>query len=123
MGRYIYGDIESKLWFGVQSSDDADFFGVTGYQPDYLEYEFEKEDLESVREGLKKCEEELKDYKDIIEKFFKSHKYFNDKDIEKAGYDVKVFNDKLKWYARYELGKDIEKCIMVNGQCYFKAEL
>jgi len=28
MGRYYNGDIEGKFWFAVQSSDDADFFGV-----------------------------------------------------------------------------------------------
>jgi hypothetical protein len=28
MGRYYHGDIEGKFMFGVQSSDDADFFGV-----------------------------------------------------------------------------------------------
>ena len=31
MGRYYNGDIEGKFWFGVQSSDDADFFGVDGH--------------------------------------------------------------------------------------------
>jgi hypothetical protein len=28
MGRHYYGDIEGKFWFAVQSSFDADFFGV-----------------------------------------------------------------------------------------------
>jgi len=28
MGRYYYGDIHGKFWVGVQSSDDASFFGV-----------------------------------------------------------------------------------------------
>ena len=28
MGRYYTGDIEGKFWFAVQSSDDADFFGL-----------------------------------------------------------------------------------------------
>ena len=28
MGRYYGGDIEGKFWFGVQSSDDADHFGI-----------------------------------------------------------------------------------------------
>jgi hypothetical protein len=30
MGRYYTGDIEGKFMFGVQSSDDANFFGVEG---------------------------------------------------------------------------------------------
>jgi hypothetical protein len=29
MGRYYYGDISGKCWFGVQESDDASHFGVT----------------------------------------------------------------------------------------------
>ena len=33
MGRYYYGDIQGKFWFGVQSSDDASYFGV---EPEYL---------------------------------------------------------------------------------------
>jgi hypothetical protein len=36
MGRYYYGDIQGKFWFGVQNSDDASYFGV---EPEYL-YEF-----------------------------------------------------------------------------------
>ena len=38
MGRYYEGDIEGKFWFAVQESNDADFFGVTGEQPNYLTY-------------------------------------------------------------------------------------
>ena len=30
MGRYYSGDIEGKFWFAIQSSDDADYFGVEG---------------------------------------------------------------------------------------------
>ena len=30
MGRYYYGDIEGKMVFGIQSSDDADHFGCIG---------------------------------------------------------------------------------------------
>ena len=28
MGRYYYGQISGKFWFGVQSSDDASYFGL-----------------------------------------------------------------------------------------------
>ena len=44
MGRYIVGDINRKLWFAVQSSNAADRFGVTGCEPNYIEYYFNKED-------------------------------------------------------------------------------
>ena len=40
MGRYYEGDIEGKFWFGVQSSDDADFFGCEGRPPSVLEKKY-----------------------------------------------------------------------------------
>ena len=47
MGRYYNGDIEGKFWFAVQSSDDADFFGVEGYSA-YLNYYFDKDDMTTI---------------------------------------------------------------------------
>ena len=44
MGRYYNGDIDGKFWFGVQSSNDADFFGATGCEPNYIEYDFDKDE-------------------------------------------------------------------------------
>ena len=41
MGRYYGGDIEGKFWFGVQSSSDADHFGIEG-QASELNYYFDK---------------------------------------------------------------------------------
>ena len=52
MGRYYSGDIDGKFWFGVQSSTDADFFGVQG-EPRYYNYYFQKENLPKVVEGLR----------------------------------------------------------------------
>ena len=52
MGRYYEGDIEGKFWFGIQSSDDADFFGSAGFQPDYLEYYFDESNLPKIQSGL-----------------------------------------------------------------------
>ena len=43
MGRYYDGDINGKFWFAVQSSDDADFFGVQG-ESSYLSYYFSEDD-------------------------------------------------------------------------------
>ena len=59
MGRYYNGDIEGKFWFATQSSDDGDFFGVTGYQPERLEYQFEEEHLDAINEGIDKCLKEI----------------------------------------------------------------
>ena len=36
MGRYYFGSIEGKFWFGIQSSCAANRFGVIGQPPEYL---------------------------------------------------------------------------------------
>ena len=72
MGRHYHGDINGRFQFAIQSSSDADFFGVKGYQPEYLNYEFEKDDLANVEKGIEDCEKELGDYKEKMDKFFKN---------------------------------------------------
>ena len=126
MGRYYDGDIEGKFWFAVQSSDDADFFGVQGCPPnDYLEYGFDEDNLSDVKKGLDKCLEELGKNKKILDDFFKEKERYNDAMLVK----LLGLNNKdevqtiLQWYARYELGKEIYDCIEENGQCHFEAEL
>lgn len=52
MGRYYSGDINGKFWFGVQSSDAADRFGVTG-KADFLHYYFTDHDLPQVENEIK----------------------------------------------------------------------
>lgn len=118
MGRYYNGDIEGKFWVAVQSSADADFFGVTGYQPEWLEYEFEQEDLENVQAGIKTCNEKLGKYKKKLDEFFEKNFAYNDKMLEDAGIPPAM----AEWYARLQLGEKIENSIKVNGQCYFSAE-
>ena len=49
MGRYYNGDIEGKFMFAVQSSNDADFFGVQG-QEAYLHYYFDKDNSSKIQE-------------------------------------------------------------------------
>ena len=124
MGRYYKGDIEGKFWFGVQSSADADFFGVKGYQPEHFFYNFEKDDLENVKKGIEDCEKELGEYKIKLDKFFKNKDYFNRmelKDFLKV--DENKVRDLLKWNARLHLGLEIKSCIEKKGQCHFEAEL
>jgi len=129
MGRYYHGDIEGKFMFGVQSSSDADFFGVEG-QASYLNYYYSKEDLPKVEEGIKECEGVLGEYLKHIDQFFKEKDSYNNEQLskyltEKLGKDVTennvAFN--LEWYARLELGREIRDCIKENDQCYFEAEL
>ena len=124
MGREYYGDINGKFIFAVQSSGDANFFGVIGYQPENLQYFFEKDDLKNVKEGIKDCKKELKEYKIKLDKFFKNKDSFNRKDLQKVlEVDENKVQDLLKWNARLELGNEIKSCIEKNGQCHFEAEL
>ena len=123
MGRYITGDIERKLWFAVQSSSAADRFGVTGYKPAYLEYQFEQDDLEKVQEELKVIESLIgEDNLSKLNKFFEEVNGYNDQIMIKHNI-LDLWNKYKIDYADYLLGKDIEKCITETGQCHFNAEI
>jgi hypothetical protein len=124
MGRYYNGDIEGKFWFGVQPSDDASFFGGEEQEPGFIRYYFGKEHLPEIKDGLKKCLEELGVYKKPLDDFFAENNMYSDETLRKQ-LDVteKTVRELLEWYARYELGKKIEKCVKENGSCEFDAEL
>lgn len=124
MGRYYNGDIEGKFWFGVQSSNDADFFGATGYET-YLSYYFTKEDhLEHIKGSLKICEDKLGVAKEELTTFFKNRHAYNEGQIKKETSlkTDKAIRDNLEWYARWELGKKILDCVEEHGECSFEAE-
>jgi len=128
MGRYYNGDIEGKFWVAVQPSDDADFFGVSGYH-NYLNYSFETEDLDKIKKGIEECKTKLGVAKKILDEFFEGKSSYNDemiieyfKDKHKIKLKGKVKN-LLGWYARLELGEKIKKCVEEKGQCSFQAEL
>lgn len=124
MGRYFNGDINGKFWFGIQSSNDADFFGVSGSEPNYLNYYFDKDNLPDVKKGIKICKKELGKYKKKIDDFFKKNTSYRNDIIAK---EFKIPEEKvrvlLEWYARLELGERIRKCIEDTGYCEFEAEL
>ena len=129
MGRYYHGDIEGKFMFGVQSSTDADFFGVEG-EATHLSYGFNAEDLPKVEEGIKECEGVLGEYLEHIDKFFKENDSFSSERLAKyltelLGKNVTEENTRfnLEWYARLELGREIRDCIKENDECNFEAEL
>ena len=129
MGRYYHGDIEGKFMFGVQSSTDADFFGVEG-QATHLSYYFGSEDLTKVEEGVKECEDVMGEYLKHIEQFFEENDTFSDERL--ARYLTNVLDKNitkentrfnLEWYARLELGRQIRDCIKERDDCNFDAEL
>lgn len=125
MGRYYKGDIEGKFWFAVQSSDDASFFGGTQSEPNYIEYYFEKDtDLESIKEGILKCEQELGRDEVAIEEFFKDKQGYNDDMfLKELGWDKDKVKGRLEWYARLALGRKIHERVKKSGYCEFRAEL
>ena len=124
MGRHYHGDINGKFQFAIQSSADADFFGVKGYQPEYLNYEFEKDYLKNVNQGIEDCKKELGDYREKMNKFFKNKDYFNRDDLQEVlGTDEDKVRNLLKWNARLHLGNEIKSCIEKKGHCHFEAEL
>ena len=126
MGRYYDGDIEGKFWFGIQSSDDASFFGGKIQEPCNIDYHFNaKDDMESVEEGLKTCKEKLGANKDLLDKFFKEHDSYNNEMIEDAyGWSEKETRELLEWYARLDLGEKIYNHLKKDedGCCNFTAE-
>jgi len=124
MGRYFSGDIEGKFWFAVQDSNDADFFGVWGCQPNELNYYFDKENLKDINKGIKKCKKELGEYKRKLNNFFEDYDYYSDEDLaKKMGVNETKIKELLVWYARLELGLKIQKCVKKEGKCEFTAEI
>ena len=124
IGRYINGDIETKLWFTVQPSDAADRFGVTGEQPETLEYWFREEHLESVEYEINSIIESLGKYKDLLDKFFNENNVYNTQILsDYLQVDEKETKKLLKEYADLELGIKIRDCMKENGECSFSAEL
>ena len=139
MGRYYSGDIEGKFWFGVQGSDDAIHFGGTY---DYIDgegevvdedeqdeaveinFHFGQEDVESIKEGIQKCLDELGENHEKIEKFFDERDSYNDEILTNAlETSVPKTRSLLEHYARLGLGLKIENCVGENGECNFTAEL
>ena len=123
MGRCYSGDIEGKFWFAVQSSNAADRFGSIGYEPNYLEYYFDEDNLPGVQQELKNIEEiiSLENIKKLDE-FFNKVNGYNDHILEEHGI-LDIWNKYKSDYADYILGKKIEKCLLENKECNFQAEL
>ena len=121
MGRYYNGDIEGKFWFGVQTSDDACFFGAE--ETTINTYYIERDDLPEVSKRLEECKKKLGIYKDKLDKFFNDNDSYNDSDLAKEfNIDVKKLSELLEWYARFELGEKIALHLISNEDCEFTAD-
>jgi len=123
MGRYISGDIHTKLWFGVQSSDAADRFGVTGYQPEELYYYYNRDDLDKVQKELQSIIDKIGIF-DLakLKEFFDTYNAYSDEMLKEAGL-LELWNNCKEDYVDYELGCQIRDCIIEQGSCEFTAEL
>ena len=119
MGRYYSGDIDGKFWFGVQSSNAADRFGVSGHEPSYIEYYYDKNDLDEVEAEIKRIEDELGDKLATLDKFFSEQHSYSYEDLEAIGIDDQDISE----YADLGLGRKIRDCIKEIGGCSFTAEL
>jgi hypothetical protein len=132
MGRYYQGDIEGKFWFGVQSSDDANYFGGSEIELQdeetdevmELEYFFAKEDLESINEGVQTCITDLGEFKPKLDEVFSSSNSYNPVELARQlGVGQNKYRDLMESYARLHLGEKIKKCVEEKGECRFTAEL
>jgi len=119
MGRYYSGDIEGKFWFGLQPSNAASRFGGEEFEPQYIEYYFNEDDLAKVNEEIDKIITTLGDKKKIIDDFFETNQGYNDKDLEAIGITQYILSE----YADLKLGIQIRDKIEASGQCCFQAEL
>ena len=124
MGRFYMGDIEGKFWFAVQSSNDADNFGVLGRdERDGLYYKFKVKDLENIKKGIIKCKSNLGKYEKLLDLFFEKNNAYNDEMISKElNIDLILVKKLLVYYSRLELGIKIKECVMKQGFCRFTAE-
>ena len=120
MGRYFFGDIEGKFWFGLQPSDAATRFSADAEcERSSISYYFDEENLEEVQDELKSIEDSLGENLQKIEDFFSGKDSYRDEQLREIGITGSMLGD----YADYKLGKKIEQCIIEQGQCQFEAEL
>lgn len=121
MGRYYYGDINGKFWFGIQESDDASHFG--GKETKYKEkarYTFRKKDLSEVQRVIGEIQKDLGVYYEKLEDFFEEKGYYSPDELQKhMDVDEKKLRKIMELYARVNLGLKIEECIGTIGKCSF----
>lgn len=123
MGRYYSGDIEGKFWFGVQSSNAADRFGVEASEPAYLTYCYDEEDLEAIEAEIANIITTIgEDNISKLDNFFSRANGYNDAILEEQGVK-EIFDKHISDYADLLLGIKIRDYIKEHGSCSFDAEL
>ena len=128
MGRYYSGDIEGKMWFAVQESNDADNFGVIGEPSSDLYYHFNEDNIRGINKELAKCRTLMEaigtDSLEIMDRYFKKHRTESHQALDDLV--IKIGDTEYKklkeYYARIELGEQILACIRDNDECNFSVE-
>ncbi len=128
MGRYYNGDIEGKMWFAVQESNDADNFGVIGEPSSDLYYHFNEDNIRGINKELAKCRTLMEaigtDSLEIMDRYFKKHRTESHQALDDLV--IKIGDTEYKklkeYYARIELGEQILACIRDNDECNFSVE-
>ena len=124
MGRWCSGSIDHKFWVGIQSSDAADRFGVTGHQPEELYYHFDEDSLPGIKQELSNIATNLGSNLILLHKFFEENDSYSDEKVaEYLNVEPDAMQKILKDYADYELGLKIAEAVRTTGQCEFTAEL
>jgi len=130
MGRYYEGDISGKFWFAVQSSNAPARFGGEEYEPSYINYYFDEEQLKEVEEELDRIHKNMQGNIEKLDEFFKVNNGYNDQmiiDFYLARYNETINEEEVKdmlvEYADYELGNQIANCIKEKGECNINCEL
>jgi len=130
MGRYYSGDIEGKFWFALQSSNAPSRFGAQEYEPSYINYYFDEEQLPKVKSELNRIEEILGEDLKRLQDFFEQTNGYNMImiiDFYQTRYNETINEEEVKdmlvEYADYELGMKIADCIKEIGQCNINAEV
>ena len=124
MSRWCSGSIDHKFWVGIQSSDAADRFGVTGHQPEELYYHFDEDSLPGIKQELSNIATNLGSNLILLHKFFEENDSYSDEKVaEYLNVEPDAMQKILKDYADYELGLKIAEAVRTTGQCEFTAEL
>ena len=124
MSRWCSGSIDHKFWVGIQSSDAADRFGVTGHQPEELYYHFDEDSLPGIKQELSNIATNLGSNLILLHKFFEENDSYSDEKVaEYLNVEPGGIQNILKDYADFELGLKIADAVETTGQCEFTAEL
>lgn len=123
MGKYYSRNIENEFWTGVQNSNAANRFGVTGRNISQLYYYFGNGNLAKVRSELTVIERQLGSNRTKMDAFFQSNDSYTEEVLAKyLSLSVVEVRQLLKHYADYQLGKKIRDYILKNGYCELTAE-